>query len=227
PGFQTAPATEDRYAVLWSGGKDSCLALWRARKLGLRVTCLVNFFDEDSQRVRFHATRTDLIAKQAAAADLELAQWSTRPESYATVTADALRTLKDKGYAGVIAGDIHLADVRQSNEELAAGAGLVLVEPLWHDDGIELLEDFVGSAFRAVLTCCDDRWPDILWPGREIDREFIADVSHAAAIDANGEQGEYHSFAFDGPLFAHPVRWSAGIIRRSNGFSQLDLLPAG
>jgi diphthamide synthase (EF-2-diphthine--ammonia ligase) len=76
-----------------------------------------------------------------------------------------------------------------------------------------------------VLTCCDERWPDVLQPGRPIDAAFLAAIERNAAIDVSGENGEYHSFVFDGPPFSHPVRWHAGEIRRANGFSQIDQTP--
>jgi uncharacterized protein (TIGR00290 family) len=216
--------TGDVYAVLWSGGKDSCLALWRARQLGFRIDGLLNFFDEATGRVRFHAVREGLIAAQGLALGLETFQYGTRPESFAATFATALGELKDRGYAGVIAGDIHLDDVRQWNEENTNSAGLRLVEPLWHCGGTAMLELFIAAGFRAVLTCCDNRWANTLWPGREIDQEFVADVSRIAGFDACGEHGEYHSFVFDGPLFLNRVNWSLGEIRHSNGFSQIDLI---
>ena len=215
----------ESHAVLWSGGKDSCFALWKAREMGVLVEGLVNFFDAASGRVRFHAVRAALIAEQARACGLPLAQYPTQPESYATTFGEALATLKARGYAGIVAGDIHLEEVRQWNAERAAAAGLRLLEPLWQQGGPALLEAFVAAGFRAVITGCSDRWPGALWPGREIDRAFLADVSGIADLDACGENGEYHSFVFDGPCFAHPVQWVPGEIRRSAGFSQLDLVP--
>ena len=212
------------YAVLWSGGKDSCLALWRARQTGIRVAGLVNFYDETSARVRFHAVRAGLIAEQARALGLELFQYPTGPESFAAAFASALHGLKERGYAGVIAGDIHLEDVRRWNEDQASNAGLQLVEPLWHCDARALLEEFVAAGFRALLTCTGHRWRDVLWPGREIDQDFVADVSDVAGLDACGERGEYHSFVFDGPLFSRSVACVPGQLRSSNGFEQIDLV---
>jgi uncharacterized protein (TIGR00290 family) len=215
----------EKYAMLWSGGKDSCLALWRAREEGLRVDGLLNFFDGGSNRVRFHAVRAELIAQQARALRLELFQYATSPDSFTITFGEALKALKVDGYTGLVAGDIHLDSVRQWNEEQVTGVGIRLVEPLWHDGGFALLQAFIAAGFRAVLTCCDDRWADALWPGREIDHNFILDVSRIADLDACGENGDYHSFVFDGPLFSQRINWLPGEIRRLNGFSQLDLVP--
>ncbi len=215
--------TERRYATLWSGGKDSCLALWRAKQSGLGVTGLVNFFDELTDRVRFHAVRSALIRDQASALSLSMYQYATRPDSYSGAFSNALAELRTTGYDGIIAGDIHLQDVRQWNEEQARSANLLLVEPLWHSNGLEMLEEFVAAGFRSVLTCCDDRWSSVLWPGRD-NQEFIADVSRISGLDVCGEQGEYHSFVYDGPLFSHRIDWVPGAIRRANGFSQIDLV---
>jgi uncharacterized protein (TIGR00290 family) len=216
--------TNLRYATLWSGGKDSCLALWRAKQLGLGVIGLVNFFDEFTDRVRFHAVRSALIRDQASALGLGMFQYATRPDSYSAAFSNALAELKTSGYEGIIAGDIHLQDVRQWNEEQVQSANLLLVEPLWHSNGVEMLEEFVAAGFRSVLTCCDDRWSSVLWPGREINKEFISDVSRIPGLDVSGEQGEYHSFVYDGPLFSRRIDWAPGTIRRANGFSQIDLV---
>ena len=157
-------SSDDIYAVLWSGGKDSCLALWRALKSGLHIEGLVYFFDDASDRVRFHGVRSTLIAEQARALDLELFQVGTKPDSFAASFEATLHTIKARGYTGLIAGDLHLEDVRTWNEERAAGAGLRLVEPLWHDDGISLLRSLTEEGFRAVLTCCEEKWGNALWP---------------------------------------------------------------
>jgi diphthine-ammonia ligase len=218
-------SSDDIYAVLWSGGKDSCLALWRARQAGLRIKGLLNFFDDASDRVRFHGVRSTLIFEQARALGLDLFQYGTTPDSFPASFEAALHMIRTSGYTGVIAGDIHLEDVRKWNVERAAGAGLRLVEPLWHDEGVNILRSLTGEGFRAVLTCCEDKWGRALRPGREIDRGFIDDVSQISGLDVCGERGEYHSFVFDGPLFSCRVHWDPGEIRRSNGFSQIDLVP--
>src|SRR5436190_9336365 len=83
---------------------------------------------------------------------------------------------------------------------------------------------FIAAVFQAVLTCCKDDWPDVLRPGRQIDAAFLASIAQTDAIDPSGENGEYHAFVFDGPLFARPIDWKPGEIRRANGFSQIDLI---
>lgn len=217
--------SRDKYAALWSGGKDSCLALSKARQLGLEVPGIINFFDASSRRVRFHAIRNELILEQANALGVEVFQFETHTDSFATSFDAALEHIKACGYVGVIAGDIHLEDVRSWNEQKVNSAGMHLVEPLWHVPALTILEELVNTRFRAILTCCDERWSSTCWPGREIDRAFIGDVATLSGFDPCGEHGEYHSFVYDGPLFSRRIGWTSGELRRSNGFSQMDVIP--
>ncbi len=209
---------------MWSGGKDSALALARARRDGLTVGCLLNFIDDATRRVRFHATRAELIAAQADAIGVRLRQFATSWEQLETTFREALATLREDGYAGVVFGDIHLADVRAWYEDRVRAAGLEHVEPLWGGAPMGLLSEFVSSGGRAVITCCETEKLPESWLGRIIDERFPADVARVA-IDPCGENGEYHSFAFAGPIFTTPVRWRPGERRSEPRFVQLDLLP--
>jgi len=212
----------ERYALMWSGGKDGALALLRARARGLAVTRLVNFYDGESGRVRFHATRAALIAAQASAIGIELRQIATSWPEYEPAFRDMLAGLRRDGFAGVLFGDIHLADVRTWYEERVRAVGLTHVEPLWGEPPAALLAEFVASGSRAVITCTEDGKLDESWLGRIIDDDFVRDIA-ALPIDPAGENGEYHSFAFAGPLFRTPVVWRPGERRRDGKFSQLDL----
>ncbi len=212
-----------RYAVMWSGGKDSALAAHRARARGLEIACLVNFYDEASGRVRFHATRAELIAAQAEAAGIPLRQRATSWEAFEPAFQATLAELAREGFGGVVFGDIHLADVRAWYEERVRAAGLEHVEPLWGEAPRALLDEFVGGGGRAVITCCEIGKLDEGWLGRIVDERFADDVGELP-IDPCGENGEYHSFAFAGPLFARPVPWAKGARRRDGRFVQLDLL---
>ena len=214
----------DRYALMWSGGKDSALALHRARRTDRNVSLLLNFYDAESGRVRFHATPVDMLRRQAEAIGVELRALGTSwPEMDGRLRAELSR-LHDDGFAGVVFGDIHLADVRAWYEERVTAAGLEHVEPLWGDTSIDLLGEFVDSGGRAVVTCVDLRKLDASWLGRVVDERFMADIA-ATGVDACGENGEYHTFVFAGPVFDRAVAWSAGETRAEGTFAQLDLGP--
>lgn len=214
-----------KFALMWSGGKDSALVLHRACSRGLDVARLINFYDAESGRVRFHATPVAMIEAQARAIGIELAAIGTSWQEMESRLLDELSALRRDGFEGVILGDIHLADVRAWYEQRVRGAGLDHVEPIWGEAPANLLREFVETGGRAVVTCVDTSRLEASWLGRIIDHQFLEEIA-ATGIDPCGENGEYHSFAFDGPAFAHPVRWQPGDIRSDPRFTQLDVLPA-
>ncbi len=212
----------DRYALLWSGGKDCALALDRARRSGLSVERLVNFHDAATGRVRFHATSVSMLEAQAAAIGIELQPEATTWSAMDARLRSVLRGLRSGGFSGVVLGDIHLADVRAWYEERVTAEGLLHVEPIWGDPPAALLEEFVSSGGRAVVTCVDLNRLDESWLGREINADFAAEMLDRG-VDPCGENGEYHSFAFAGPVFREPVRWHPGPRRREGPFAELEL----
>lgn len=211
---------------MWSGGKDSALALHRSRQAGLDVTELLTFFDLDSRRVRFHATRESVIEQQAIATGIDT--WrglaTNWPEMEARLMTE-LAALRHRGVRGVVFGDIHLAEVRSWYEERVRAAGLDHVEPLWGEQPVRLLQHFVDIGGRAIVTCIDLTALDASWLGRIVDPRFVEEVS-ALGIDPCGENGEFHTFAFRGPMFVRPLRWKPGEVRVEAGFSQLDVILA-
>lgn len=214
-----------KYALMWSGGKDSALALQRATAAGMQVVRLINIYDSATRRVRFHATSVDMIQAQAHAAGIELrAIGSSWPDLEARLVAE-LAALQSEAFAGVVFGDIYLADVRAWFEERVRAAGLEHIEPIWAEEPARLLGEFVEAGGRAVVTCVDLRRLDSSWLGRIIDERFVEEIASTQA-DPCGENGEYHSFAFQGPVFARPVGWKPGEKRSGAGFCQLDVLPA-
>jgi uncharacterized protein (TIGR00290 family) len=209
---------------MWSGGKDSALALQRATAAGLAVTRLINFYDAATGRVRFHATRADMIRAQANATGIELRAIGTSWPAMEGRLREELATLRRDGFAGVVLGDIHLAEVRTWYEERVRSEGLDHAEPLWGESSAQLLREFVDGGGRAVITCVDTSRLGGSWLGRIIDDAFIGEIG-ATGVDPCGENGEYHSFAFRGPVFTRPVDWRPGETRSESAFSQLDLLP--
>lgn len=210
------------YALLWSGGKDSSLALARARSAGLEVTRLVNFYDAESGRVRFHALRRELVSAQADALGLELVAIGCAWAEMEGRLLEVLARLRIEGFEGVVLGDIHLADVRAWYETRVRAAGLDHVEPLWGEPPARLLAEFVAAGGRAVVTCVDRAELDGSWLGRELDGSFLDSIA-AAGVDPCGENGEYHTFCFGGPGFSAPIVWVAGERREDDRFSQLDV----
>ena len=221
-------ASHERYALMWSGGKDSALALMRARSRGLDVTRLLNIYDPATDRVRFHATRRELIQAQADAIGIPVVQYGVTWDGYEPAFRALLAGLKAEGFTGVVFGDIHLADVRAWYEDRVRAAGLEHVEPIWGGPPADLVAEFVASGSRAVLTCVQLSKLDESWLGRIIDERFVAQIG-ATGIDPAGENGEYHSFTYAGPLFRVPVHWRPGPRRDEGDFAQLDLelSPAG
>jgi len=211
------------YAVMWSGGKDSALALDRARRAGLDVRRLISFYDSASGRVRFHATRVEMLEAQAAAIGIPLRAIATSWPEMEEALRGELSSLRDEGLAGVVLGDIHLADVRAWYEERVTAAGLQHVEPIWGEAPPSLLDEFISSGGRAVITCIELARLDESFLGRVIDETFATDIA-ATGVDACGENGEFHSFAYAGPVFESPVAWIAGERRQEAGFAQLDLV---
>ncbi len=209
---------------MWSGGKDSALALWRARRQGLDVRWLVTAYDQASARVRFHATPIAAVARQAEAVGARLIGVPTVWSALDASLREAFAALKSDGCAGVVFGDIHLADVRAWYEYRTVNAGLRHVEPLWGDEPAALLAEFVAIGGRAVVTCVEKSKLDQVWLGRVIDRDFVRDIAKLP-IDPCGENGEYHSFTFAGPFFAQPLEWRAGDRRDDGRFVQLDVSP--
>ncbi len=213
------------YALMWSGGKDSALALDRARRAGIEVTRLVSLYDSPTRRVRFHATRVEMLEAQAAAIGIDLHSVSTTwPQMEATLRRE-LASLKSQGFAGVVFGDIHLSDVRSWYEDRVTAAGLEHVEPIWGEPPQALLNEFISLGGRAVLTCVELAKLDESWLGRVTDESFASEMT-MTGVDPCGENGEYHSFAFDGPVFNQRVAWRAGARHVDGGFAQLDLTGA-
>ncbi len=199
-------ATNGVYAASWSGGKDSCLACWRAIRGGLDVRWLLNFTSLSYRRVRFHGTAEELLAWQAEATGLELYQRPTEDlDGYERGFRAAVEALKARGMTGMIFGDIHLDEHREWVEAICAELGVEAVEPLWGTEPADVLREFVGEGFQALVVSAmgEHFGPEIL--GRRVDAELIDELVARGDIDPCGENGEYHTFVLDGPLFQRPV----------------------
>jgi uncharacterized protein (TIGR00290 family) len=187
----------------WSGGKDSMLALHRALDAGEDVQALLAMFDESGERSRSHATPPALMQAQAAALGVPLVMRRAGWADYEAVFTGQLRDFAAQGFARGLFGDIDLQAHRDWEEKVCAAAGLAAVLPLWGAPRRPLVDEFLALGYRARVVCVDARMLDASFCGREFDARFVADLP--AGVDACGENGEFHTFVFDGPRFARPV----------------------
>lgn len=210
-------------ALAWSGGKDATLALHRARQRGYRITRLFSIYEGNTGRTRFHGIRRELLEAQARSLDLPLLTDSTHPDEYETVFGRVLDRLRAEGIGTVVFGNIHLEEIREWFESRTRARGFDHVEPLWGDPSAQLVREFLTAGYRTLVVSVNLDTGDPSWLGRELDGKLVAELLNRGEIDPCGERGEYHSFAFDGPLFTEPVRVERGDTFEREGHRILDL----
>ena len=199
----------------WSGGKDSALALYKVRQAGqLDIQTLLTTVSTPYQRISMHGVRTALLEQQAAALGLPCRQLLL-PEmpsmaTYEQLMGDTLRELQQVGATVSVFGDIFLEDLRRYREAKLAEIGLQAEFPLWGRPTAELIREFLGLGFKTITTCVNAQYLDRSFVGRVIDEEFLRDLP--AHVDPCGENGEFHTFVFDGPLFSQPIAFEKGEI---------------
>jgi uncharacterized protein (TIGR00290 family) len=205
--------TKHKVVFCWSGGKDSAMALHTIRQsTEFEVVSLLTTCNEHFQRVSMHGVRLELLERQAQAIGLPLekvfvSQRSSNDE-YLGKLSERLLACKARGVTHVAFGDIFLEDLRQWREEHLGKVGLKGLFPLWKIDSRELMREFFALGFGSVVCCVNDAYLDDSMLGRNLDAEFIKTLP--AAVDPCGENGEFHSFAFAGPIFKQPVRFKVG-----------------
>ena len=193
----------------WSGGKDSCLALWRAHQQGVKVRRLLSALEETGERARSHGVSPALLRAQAAAMDLESQFIAATWHNYEAQFVDALELARSEGITQAVFGDIDLQPHRDWEEKVCARAGIAPLLPLWLGKRLDLVHEFWAAGFKAVVVCVDGRFLDASYAGRLFDEAFVASLPEG--VDACGENGEFHTFVYDGPSFEQPVAWrSAG-----------------
>lgn len=199
------PAESGSAPAVWSssGGKDSLLALWHAKRLGLRPATMLTMFEETGLRSRSHGISRRLMESQARALGLELITPSASWADYEKVFVGTLRLLREANHRSAIFGDIDLQAHRDWEERVCAMADITPCLPLWQRDRRELAEESIALRFRSLVVCTDSRYLGDEFCGREFDARFIADLP--PEVDPCGENGEFHTFVYDGPLFRYPL----------------------
>lgn len=212
----------------WSGGKDSALALAEVRtRRSLDVVALLTTVTQDYGRVSMHGVRRTLLKAQADALGLPLVEVSiTRGatnEEYETSMARTLSASKEAGVATVVFGDLFLEDLRAYREEKLRRADLRAVFPIWKSDPERLARRFIAAGFKALTTCVDTQALAREFVGREFDEAFLADLPDG--VDPCGENGEFHSFVYDGPILRRAIAVRTGEkVLREGRFAFCDLV---
>jgi uncharacterized protein (TIGR00290 family) len=196
----------------WSGGKDCCMSLYQARIQNLPVHTLLTTINQVHDRISMHGVRVSLLDEQSKALGLPLKKIllpeNPGMEAYENIMAECCRELKAEGYNGGMFGDIFLEDLKVYREKQMDKVGLPCYFPLWKQDSRRLLQQFIDLGFKAIIVCVNDSFLGKEFCGRMIDHSFLADLPDG--VDPCGENGEYHSFVFNGPGFHHPVHFEKG-----------------
>lgn len=231
----------EKAALFWSGGKDSAFALYKLQQTKqFRVEFLVTTLTRDFGRVSMHGIREELLDEQARSIDILLYKmWLPADASngvYERVLQDTFHALKEQGVTTVIFGDIFLEDLRIYREKQAKGAGLKCFFPLWGSDTRNMISEFLESDFKAVTCAISTKYLSMEFLGKEVSTVFVDNFP--AGADVCGENGEYHTFCFDGPIFSQAVGFLRGEEKcvpmevRATGsitgeaFCFVDLIPA-
>ena len=216
-------------ALLWSGGKDSALALRELRanpKFDVRV--LLTTVTRDYDRISIHGVRRALLEAQTAALGVPLQIVSVPAHctnaQYEAAMGAAMDILRAQNIHCVAAGDLFLRDVRDYREAMLSRYGMRAHFPLWNRDTTELARQFIGAGYQAILSCVDTHALDAGFAGRAFDVALLRDL--LPNVDPCGENGEFHSFVWDGPGFGAPVECQRGeVVVREERFAFCDLLP--
>ncbi|MFW6125668.1 MAG: diphthine--ammonia ligase [Chloroflexota bacterium] len=214
--------------MAWSGGKDSALALYEVQqRLQQQVVSLLTTITSDYDRVSMHGIRRSLVEQQAEHLGLSLHEVfigkEATNEEYETKMEASLITFQHEGVSSVVFGDVHLQDVRRYREDNLAKVGMTALFPLWGRNPASVTGAFLQLGFKAIVTCVDARVLDRSFCGRMLDESFISNLP--AHVDPCGENGEFHSFVFDGPAFLAPVPFRVGEVVERNSLFYCDLLP--
>lgn len=212
----------------WSSGKDSAWALHVLRRdPGIDVAGLFCTVNKQFDRVAMHGVRVALLQQQARSAGLPLhiieIPYPCSNDAYADVMAAFVDAARKDAVECFAFGDLFLEDVRRYREERLRDTGITPIFPLWGIPTNQLSREMVGSGLKAAITCIDPRRLPKEFAGRAYDSSFLGDIPEG--VDPCGEYGEFHSFAFDGPMFRYPIEISLGETVERDGFVYTDLLP--
>ena len=220
---------KEKAVVAWSGGKDSALALHEILESGrYEVQELLTTVTRDYDRISIHGVRSVLLEQQAKALGFPLEKTfiskGASDEEYESELLKALKRQRDAGVSSMMFGDIFLEDIRKYRERMLVKVGVKGVFPLWKKDTRALARRFIELGFKAVIASVDSEVMVKDFVGRVYDERFLSDLPEN--VDPCGENGEFHSFVYDGPIFRERVSFTQGVkVLREKRFYYCDLIP--
>jgi uncharacterized protein (TIGR00290 family) len=197
----------------WSGGKDSSLCLFKLlQSQSYDIVGLLTSISQQYQRISMHGVRVELLEAQVKSIGLPLIKMEMPEmptmEAYEKMMRESLTELKSQGVTGSVFGDIFLEDLRTYRENKLAELDLKGIFPLWKMPTDQLIHQFLDLGFKTVITCVNEKYLGKHFAGRIIDRDFLKDLP--PGVDPCGENGEFHTFVFDGPIFKEPIPFTIG-----------------
>jgi uncharacterized protein (TIGR00290 family) len=201
--------------INWSSGKDAAFALYKTQKeQKYKVEKLITTVNSELDRVSMHGLRKELLLQQAESLEIPLQiislNGNVSMQNYDEIMKSEVSKLIVDGFTHSIFGDIFLEDLKEYREKQLANVGLKAIFPLWSENTRELMNDFISAGFKAITVCVNAKLLDKSFCGRIIDHQFLEDLPKN--IDPCGENGEFHSFVFEGPIFKTPVNFEVGEI---------------
>jgi uncharacterized protein (TIGR00290 family) len=223
--FRRPASLRKKALVSWSSGKDSAWTLHVLRQSEYEIVGLLTTINSCFDRVAMHGVRRELLEAQAAATGLPLWKvplpWPCSNSQYEVLMAEACAKAIKAGVQAVACGDLFVQDVRQYREDRLRGVGIDPIFPLWKLETGKLIRDMLAAGIRCRIACLDPRKLPASFAGRDLDERLIEEFS--AGTDPCGENGEFHTFVYDGPMFANPIPIENGETVEREGFLFTDL----
>ena len=220
---------KEKVILSWSGGKDSALALYELEKTeSYEIAALLTTVTQGYDRISMHGVQRILLERQAESLGFPLEKVfiskDSSNEDYESKMREVLTKYVADGVSCVVFGDIFLEDLRRHREENLSKIGMKGIFPIWKRDSGELAHTFIDLGFAAIITCVDSDVLDKTFIGRAFDESFLSQLP--STVDPCGENGEFHSFVYDGPIFREPILHTKGeVVLRENRFYYCDLTP--
>jgi len=220
---------KEKILLSWSGGKDSALALYEIKKNKIyEISALLTVLTSEYDRISMHGVRKELLERQVHALRLPLKKVLIKKNAtsgdYEEKIKKILNEYVKNGISAVAFGDVNLLDVREYREKNLDKIGIKGIFPLWKNDSLDLANRFIELGFKSIITCVDSKTLDPKFIGRDFDYKLLSELP--SSVDPIGENGEFHSFVYEGPIFKEKISFKIGkIVLRNERFCYVDLLP--